>query len=176
MDNWYLLTGDINANVAHQFITWTQEQRCLGVKKLTFFISSVGGDIDSAIRIYDFLKSTDLEIITVSFGQIDSAANLIFLAGKERLSTVGCRFFIHEGTYNFGNPKAALHVHDETVRLFTTMQDKVCEIISQETNQPSKNIKTKLRKGTVLTSVEANKIGIVTKIVKTLPVQKTNQN
>lgn len=174
MEDWYLLTGGIDSNVAHQFITWVQEHRCRGMRKLTFFISSVGGDIDSSLRVYDFLKSSGLEITTVGFGQIDSAANILFLSGKKRLATEGCRFFLHEGTYNFGNPKSALHVHDETVRLFKNMYTQVCQIISTETGQSVSNIKSKLLKGILLDTTEAKKLGLVTEICKEIPLQSIN--
>jgi ATP-dependent Clp protease protease subunit len=73
------------------------------IKKLKLMLSSGGGDVDTAIRIYHYIKALPIEVETIGFSQIDSAANMVFLAGKKRTAIKGCRFFLHEGTFTIGN-------------------------------------------------------------------------
>ena len=103
MEDWYTITGNIDANTAHQLITYVNGQIYrTDIKKLKLLISSGGGDVDSAIRIYSYLKALDIEIETIAFSQIDSAANIIYAAGNKRIAIKGCRFFLHEGTFTTG--------------------------------------------------------------------------
>src|SRR3989338_8002920 len=61
---WYTITGPIAVNTAHELITWVNAQIYnLPIKRLKLIISSNGGDIDSAIRIYVYLKSLRREFI-----------------------------------------------------------------------------------------------------------------
>lgn len=94
MEDWYTITGNIDANTAHQLITYVNGQIYrTDIKKLKLLISSGGGDVDSAIRIYSYLKALAIEIETIAFGQIDSAANIIYAAGKKRVAIKRLPFF-----------------------------------------------------------------------------------
>lgn len=94
MEIWYTYTGVINPDLIAGAISWLSNKVYQGkVTKLKFILSSTGGDIDSAIRLYDYLKALPFDVETIGFGQIDSAANVIFLAGIKRFAVKDCRFF-----------------------------------------------------------------------------------
>lgn len=168
---WYTLTGTIDAKIVADAILWINGQIYSGqdIKKLKFFLSSIGGDIDSAIRLYDFLKAIRIEVTTIGFGQIDSAANTIFLAGSKRLAVTGCRFFLHEGTYTFHQPTAVLHFHEEHLKLLKELFRRNIQILAIETSKSIKEVEKILQEGRVLNSQEAKKFGIVHEIIEKLP-------
>lgn len=172
MEIWYTITGGIDPNTAHQLITWVNGQLYNNdqVKKLVVFISSGGGDIDSAIRIYSYLKGLPIEVETVGFSQIDSAANTIFLAGSVRKALKGCRFFLHEGTFTIGNQTAVLHAHEETLVVLRELLKRNIEIIASETGKEQKQIGDILREGKIYTTKEALEFGLATESIEKLPL------
>ncbi|MGA2906862.1 MAG: ATP-dependent Clp protease proteolytic subunit [Terracidiphilus sp.] len=69
-----------------------------GVKKITIVVSSHGGDTASGFAAYNMLTKLppDVELTTFNTGIIDSAAMLLFCAGKHRYSFPDpARFLIH---------------------------------------------------------------------------------
>jgi len=169
---WYTLTGNIDPNVVGTAITWINGQiyNTPGLEQIKFLVSSTGGDIDSAIRLHDYLKALPLKVETIGFGQVDSAAVTIFLAGENRIAVKGCRFTIHEGTYNIGQPSAPLHVHEETLRLFHTLLERNIEIIAYDTGKTKTKIKSIAKIGEGLSCEKAKELGVVTEIVDKLPL------
>lgn len=175
MNIWYTITGGIDPNTAHQLVTWVNSQIFDGrVSKLTVFLSSIGGDVDSAIRIYAYLKGLPIEVETIGFSQIDSAANTIFLAGKVRKALDGCRFFLHEGTFTIGNQTASLHAHEETLTVLKELLKRNIEIIAVETKKDVKKIGDILKDGKIYSTKEALDFGIATEIIKNLPNSPNN--
>lgn len=175
---WYTYTGAITPEQVGIAIGWINSQLYSGTyTKLKFFLSSNGGDVDSSIRLYDFLKACPLEVEMFGFGQIDSAANIIFLAGGGRFAVKSCRFFLHEGTFTIGNPTSALKVHEETLRILKELLIRTSKIISSETGKDLASIRNTLSQGKIFTTDEAKRFGIVHEIIEKLPVRNiTVQN
>ncbi|MDB5204426.1 MAG: peptidase ClpP [Candidatus Taylorbacteria bacterium] len=171
MNLYYTITGGINVDTAHQLIIWMNSQIYSGStpSKLTLFISSTGGDIDSAIRIYTYLKGLPIEVETIGFSQIDSAANIIFLAGKNRKVLDGCRFFLHEGTFTIGHQTAILRHLEESLRVLKELLDRSVKIVAAETKKTREEIADVFLEGKIYSSSEALDFGIVTEIIDKLP-------
>lgn len=64
---------------------------------MTIAINSGGGNVDNGAAIYNLLLSMPFEIVTHDIGNVNSAAILMFLGGKLRLSNTGCYFGFHGG-------------------------------------------------------------------------------
>lgn len=177
MNIWYTITGGIDVNVANSLITWVNTQIYQSnVTKLTLFISSTGGDIDSAIRVYSYLKGLPIQVETIGFSQIDSAANTIFLAGSNRKALQGCRFFLHEGTFTIGNQTAVMHAHEETLTILRELLKRNTNIIATETKKTEDEIKQILRDGKIFTANEAIDFGIATEVIDKLPNTPNRQS
>jgi ATP-dependent Clp protease, protease subunit len=170
---WYTITRTIDPNTAQQLIAWVNGQIYVApIKRLKLMISSGGGDVDSAIRIYAYLKSLPIEVTTIGFSQIDSAANIIFLGGEIRLAVKNCRFFLHEGTFTIGNPTASLHIHEETLTILKELLKKHIDILSKETGKSTADVKKTLEEGRILTTEQAKEFGLVQDIIEKLPLSK----
>jgi ATP-dependent protease ClpP protease subunit len=170
---WYALTGAITPTAAHDLVVWTDSQiHSGGATRLKVLISSTGGDVDSAVRIYSYLKALPLEVETVGFGQVDSAANLAYLAGHRRTAVKHCRFFLHEGSFTIGNPTASLHAHEETLRLLQELMNQQLKILSAETGKTLDEVKRAVEQGTILTVEQARAFGIVHEILDKLPLRR----
>lgn len=172
-EQWYTITGGIDPNTAQQLILYINGQiYSSNIKKLKLIISSGGGDIDSAIRIYTYLKAAPLEIETIAFSQIDSAANIIYSAGAKRVAIKGCRFFLHEGMYTTGAQTATLHNHEESLLIFKELVKRHVVILAKETGKKEKEINKLLENSTILTAEKAKELGLVHEILEKLPLIK----
>ena len=173
MEDWYTITGGIDVNTAHQLITYLNGQIYnTDIKKVKIIISSPGGDVDSAVQIYTYLKALPIEIETIAISQIDSAANIIYAAGNKRLAIKGCRFFLHEGTFTAAAQTTTLHNHEESISIFKELLKKHINILSKETGQKEAKIKSLFKASTILTAEKAKQIGLVHEIVEKLPLTK----
>ncbi len=173
---WYMLTGAIDAKTVNDFLVWVNGQiYSQPIKRLKVLLSSGGGDMDSAIRAYAFLKALPIEVTTVGFSQVDSAANIIFLAGTKRQAVKGCRFLLHEGTFTFFNPTATMSVHKETLAILSELLKRNIEIIADETGKSKDEVAKALQESTILTTAEAKKFGLVHEIIEKLPLTRQTQ-
>lgn len=173
MEQWYTITGNIDYNTAHNLITWVNNQiYSSDIKKLKIIISSGGGDMESAIRIYSYLKALSIDVETIAFSQIDSAANTIYAAGSKRIATKDCRFLLHDGTFTTGFKTTNLHKHEEILVIFKELTKKSVNILVSETGITEKEISKLMQKSTFLTAEEAKKIGLVHEILEKLPLTR----
>jgi len=166
-------TGPVDSGTVHNISYWLLQQAYADVKKVKLYISSTGGDMDSAFRLYDLMKSLSMEIETVGFGQVASAAVIIFLGGSKRTITDGCSFVLHGGIYNIGVPSAPIQAHKEAINRFNELYNKNISIIAKETQKSEANVKKIIEKATLFTSNEAKKFGLVHSVSKKLniPIQ-----
>lgn len=172
-EQWYTITGGIDVNTAHNLIAYVNGQLySSNIKRLKIIISSGGGDVDSAVRIYAYLKALSLEIETIAFSQIDSAANIIYAAGAKRIAIKGCRFFLHEGTFTTGAQTTTLHNHEEALLIFKELLKKHASILAKESGKTEKGINKLLATSTILSTEEAKKLGLVHEILEKLPLTK----
>jgi len=136
---------------------------------LTIFLSSTGGDIDSAIRAYDFLKSIPNKVHTIGFGQIDSAAITLLLSGDKRTALKKTRFRFHEPTYYMQQADSVLSFFEERVRLFQQLDKRMKEITAEETGKSIVQIRKLYSDGRILSTSEAKDLGIVHEVVEVMP-------
>ena len=71
------------------------------VSELYYMISSEGGDVNSGISLYNFLRGINTPIIMHNFASIESIAATIFMAADKRYTTPLGRFTIHSFSRNF---------------------------------------------------------------------------
>ena len=176
MEVWYTLAGDITADSVRDVINWITNQFYSNkIKKIKFFISSNGGDIDSGVRLYDFLKATPAVIETYGFGQVDSAAILVFLSGSKRFALQNCRFRVHEGSYTGETVATSLSIHKEVLEFLKEISRRSIEIFAGETGSTSEAIEKMKTSGKILTAKEAQQIKLVHTIIDKLPLKKEDE-
>jgi len=169
---WYTIAGEIKKDeTAQVLIGWANNQiyNFPETEKLVLFISSKGGDLDTAIRIYSYLKGLPIEVETIGFGQIDSAAIVIFLSGKNRMALAESRFILHRSMYSIGLQSSPIEIYEQTVSILRELNDKHIQIIAKETSKTPKEIESVMIDGKILSPEKAMKLGIVTEIITELP-------
>lgn len=64
-------------------------------QELYFLFASPGGDVNSGIVLYNYLKALPTKIIMHNMGIVDSIGNIIFAAGEERYACPHSTFLFH---------------------------------------------------------------------------------
>ena len=88
-------TIDISEESVSRLISYASEALNHGSDSLILMISSAGGDLPSAFTAFNFLTAIPLKLTTFNIGNIESASNLIFLAGDLRAASPTSQFMLH---------------------------------------------------------------------------------
>ncbi|HUO56062.1 MAG TPA: ATP-dependent Clp protease proteolytic subunit [Candidatus Paceibacterota bacterium] len=171
MEIWYALTGEVDKREVQNALKFINEEiYSKPIKTLRFFIAAGNGDIASGINLYMYLKTLPIEVETIAFGEIDTAAAIVFLAGKTRGVVEGCRFLFREGRYTIQDQTAPIHVHEEAIAIFKRELHEVIFIIARETGNDTEVVANMLRRSKIMHVDEAKDFGLVHNVLATLPL------
>lgn len=70
-----------------------------GVGRVVLAMQTLGGDINSGMRLYEKLRAMPLDLVTHGFGVVGSMGIPIYLAGEERLAGPQCEFLLHRPSF-----------------------------------------------------------------------------
>ena len=135
----------------------------LGIKKLHINISSGGGSVFHAISLYNFIKGIQgVEIHTHNFGQVDSSANVIFLAGQHRTCSPASSFVLH-GVKTIFQGGGALDEKEFKEKQESLSMDinKIAQIIASATSKELRKVREDINKSLVLNAEDAKEYGLV---------------
>jgi ATP-dependent Clp protease protease subunit len=168
---YYNFTGDVtNSNVQgviQHFNTKRIEEN--SQDEFSIYLSSVGGDIDAGIRLYDFLKSIPNKVLVYGFGQVDSSAIMILLAGDTRVALRNTRFRIHSPQFNLVETHAPLSYYTEIVNYFSELDRRMKEIITTETGKTLDEVEAIFMQGKILNAREGKDFGLIQRVSNELP-------
>ena len=86
------LTGDVSTDMLEKVTNYVDDDEN---DRLTINIHSPGGDGDSAMAIYDYIKLSKKPTTTIVLGRAESAALIILAAGTTRKATKNSIFMTH---------------------------------------------------------------------------------
>ncbi len=126
-----MLTAEINQNTCNVFTAYLVDLLASGATKLTIAISSPGGNVVNGITMYNTIKSMPYEINTHNISNVDSIANVIFLAGEHRVASPTSTFMFHGVGFN-GNASERLEEKNILEKLDIIRSDhrRIATIIS----------------------------------------------
>lgn len=102
-----------------------------GKTAIYLLISSTGGYVNPAFAAYNLLRALPIELTTHNIGNVGSAANILFLAGRTRLACKSSTFFFHSTTGGVpGVSAAALHSSVQGVEID---DERTAQLIASET-------------------------------------------
>lgn len=132
---------------------------------LTIYISSPGGNIDIAVELFHFLKLMDCKVRTVNTSYVNSAAIIIFAAGKERISLPCSSFYVHSITKNLNGNFTADDLLREAKEIAANT-DKIATILAGISNKHKSYWKRLMKKGYLLTPQKAKEVGLINDILE----------
>ena len=93
--------GPIEFNIAQGLMDLCFRLVSQGAKSLYFLLASPGGEINTGIELYNFLKSLPIHIVMHNMSAIDSIATVVFLSGDERYACPNSSFLFHGAKTTF---------------------------------------------------------------------------
>lgn len=117
--------------------------------EIYYFISSVGGDVDSGFTLYNFLISLQSKItITMhNIGTINSIANVIFVAGQKRYAAPNASFLYHGIVMNFNAGGLSRTILKEKLSQLDGMEARMADTISKSTKLTVTELKEFFQQG-----------------------------
>lgn len=160
------LVGEVNADT---FTALSDITDCLDAGfKTVLPISSQGGDVEYGFGSFDLLAEHQNRklLTTVAYGNVASAAVMIFLAGNERLMSCNSTLYLHE-PFNIleGGIKTISDMKYLSESIQLTLSTMV-KIHAKETGLSEERIKALFRANTTLNAKEAMKLGFATGTTK----------
>jgi ATP-dependent protease ClpP protease subunit len=90
----------IDRKAAEQLAVTITDAQKNGFEEVHLCISSIGGLLDHAYYLFSILEALPIGIVTHNVGNIQSAANILFLCGDRRYANEGATFFFHQTGYD----------------------------------------------------------------------------
>ena len=137
--------------------------------EITMYINSPGGEVQSGLAVYDFMKLIQVPIRTVCIGTAASMGAILFLAGEKRVMMPHSRVMIHDpapggGSMEGMNPDAM----EERLKDLKKIQDVTISIISDTTGKSELEVREKTKKDSYFDAEEAVDFGLATEIITSL--------
>ena len=138
---------------------------------ITVYINSLGGSADSGFAIYDILRFLNPPIRTVCTGVCASAAVLIYLAANKnfRYSLPNSRFLLHQPSTSLFGTASDIEINaNEIIKL----RERYNSIVANGTDKTTEQITSDADRDFWLSAQEAQKYGLVGRIVQTFDEMK----
>lgn len=141
MNRKIFLTGEINMEMANDFVLQFMFLEEDSSEPVTIYINSPGGEINAGLMIYDVIQGSNLEINMVCTGMAASMAAIIFAGGQKgrRYILKHSRVMIHEPLIAGGIGGSATSIKNISESILTTKKI-VNGILAEHTGKTEEEI------------------------------------
>ncbi len=132
---------------------------------IKIYINSPGGQVTSALAIYDTMQYVKADVSTICIGTAASAAALLLAAGKKgkRIILPNSEVLIHQVMGGTQGQATDIAIHaDHIIR----MKKRLNTIMAKHTGRSVTKVSEDTERDYFMTAEEAKKYGIVDKIIK----------
>lgn len=140
-------------------------------KDIFFYINSPGGSVYDGMAIYDTMQYVTNDVQTVGIGVQASMGAFLLSSG-----TKGKRFLLPNSTVMIHQPSSGTRgkVTDQEIDLRESLRIKklLNEIMAKNTGQDIKRVHDDMERDRWMTAVEAQKYGIVDKVISDISITK----
>lgn len=132
---------------------------------IKIYINSPGGQVTSALAIYDTMQYVKADVSTICIGLAASAAALLLAAGKngKRIILPNGEVMIHQVMGGAQGQATDIDIH---ARHILKIKERLNEILSLHTGQTLAKVSTDAERDYFMSAAEAKKYGVVDKIIK----------
>ncbi len=163
-----ILSDPIDSNIAKNIITETLYlQQISKEKPIRVFINSPGGSASDGFAIYDILRYSGCPVYTYAVGLCASAAVLVYLSAPRsfRFALPNAKFLLHQPSTALTGRVSDIEVNAKEV---LKLRERYNKIVSEATGQSIEKITQDSDRDFWLTSEEAEKYGLIGKILNNL--------
>jgi len=132
---------------------------------IKLYINSPGGQVTSALAIYDTMQHVKSDVSTICIGLAASAAALLLAAGKEgkRIILPNSEVLVHQVMGGAQGQATDIDIHAKHI---LNIKKRLNEILAKHTKQPISKVEKDTERDYFMSAEEAKKYGIVDKIIK----------
>ncbi len=133
------------------------------IEEIIIQVSSMWGSSEHWFQIYNFLKQLSLPITTIATWNVDSAAVMIYAAGRMRIAMNESRFTLHQSrmqlNWDFISEKLK-----ETAQILDTLNTNYANILARISGRKTSEMKKITLAWKVLWAKEALKFWLINEI------------
>lgn len=166
-DRRIFLKGEINSEAANRFLLQFMYLEEEANEPIVIFINSPGGEVDAGLMIYDLIRGSRNEVITVCMGMAASMAATIFAGGRKgrRYILKHSRVMIHEPLIANGVGGSASSIRNISESIMNT-RDILNGILAEHTGKTPEEINQATEFDNFMNAEEAVEFGICDKIIE----------
>ncbi len=162
------ISGEINDAMASTVVSEIIYLSATSQKeKITLYINSPGGEVNSGLAIYDAMKASPCPIETIGSGLCASMGALLLSSGDKgrRKAYPNCEIMIHQP---LGGTNGQVSDIEIMTKRFAYLKEQITRILSENTSQPIKKIAKDCDRNFFLNSREAKDYHLIDEIVETI--------
>ncbi len=164
-DRIIFLSGEINSVMANAIIAQLLFLASQNSKEeIKLYINSPGGEVTSALAIYDTMQYVKPKVATICVGLAASAAALILASGAKgkRMILPNGEVLIHQVMGGVQGQATDINIHTQHI---LKIKKRLNEILSNHCQQPLKKIEQDVERDYFMSAKEAKKYRLVDKII-----------
>ena len=133
-------------------------------KEISMYINSPGGQVTSALAIYDTMQYIKSPVSTVVMGMAASAGSLILTAGEagQRIALPNARVMVHQPSGGYQGQATDILIHAEFTQ---KLKRRLNEIYVKHTGQDYETIEKALERDNFMSAEEARDFGLIDKVI-----------
>ena len=101
-EHYVLFSAPINEETANNFIGLLSKLAAQKASRVVIGLNCIGGHIAAGVALHNCMRAMPFKIVTHNIGNVDSIANVVFLAGDERYACKATTFMFHGAAVNAG--------------------------------------------------------------------------
>jgi len=154
---------DVTANSVIAQLLFLDSQN--SKEDIKIYINSGGGEVASALAIYDTMQYVKADVSTICIGIAASAAALLLASGAKgkRIILPNGEVMIHQVMGGTQGQATDIDIH---ARHILKIKKKLNEILAKHTRQSLSKVEKDAERDYFMSAEEAKKYGIVDKIIK----------
>ena len=132
---------------------------------IKLYINSPGGQVTSALAIYDTMQYVKPDVSTICVGMAASAAALLLASGAKgkRMILPNGEVMIHQVMGGAQGQATDIDIHAKHI---LSMKKRLNEILSKHCGQKKEKVEKDAERDYFMSSEEAKKYGLVDKVIK----------
>ena len=134
-------------------------------KEISMYINSPGGQVTSALAIYDTMQYIKSPVSTVVMGMAASAGSLILTAGEagQRIALPNARVMVHQPSGGFRGQASDIERHAEDIRY---TKRRLNEIYVKHTGNDYDTVEAALERDNFMSAEDAKNWGLIDQILE----------
>ena len=134
-------------------------------KDINIYINSPGGSVSAGLAIYDTMNFINCDVATICVGMAASMGSFLLAAGADgkRSALPNSTIMIHQPLSSFDGQQTDFQIHADYLK---RTRERLNKILAKKTGQTIKKIARDTERDNYMTAQEAQKYGLVDKVVE----------